>query len=468
VSKETRAACLFGLARTGLCAYRAAAQSITVDEAFSYNSFISGPWSRLYDHYDANNHLLYSALAKVSTVFRPSEFTLRLPSLAAGFFLTLGIYKVLEAATPSRTLRWVALIALSLHPLLLDFSVAARGYSLALALLVWAIYFFQRGRDVWSGLLLGLAITSNLTILFPGLGLVACPFLLRRGDPRTRLWSSFEIAVAAGTVAFALLYASLIRAGASNFYAGSATFGGAMFNLVWTSVRESVNHAGMFGTLRGARVIQVCALPTIAAFIAVASGSAYIRKPGQRSALAPALMLAAALAGLIAAHYAAGLNYPTDRLGLYLVLLFGLAWAIAAGEAGELFPAAKFVNAALAGLLAVQFATQFETRYFQLWLPDLPSREVARRLERDTRGKPPGSVRVSATWFQQPALEFYRQIYGISALQPIQRHLITPLEGFDYYVLNLKDDGSVKTGDIRRLKSLYGEPVSGVLLAQEP
>ena len=455
---------LFALARTAVCAYRAAEQSLTIDEAFSYNDFISGPWSRIWGRYDANNHILYSILAKLSVrAFHLSEFALRLPSLLAGLFLVLGIYWVLEAAGTSPVVRWVALIALSLHPLMLDLSIAARGYSLWLALLVWAVYFFMQGREVLPGALLGLGIAANLTIVYPAAGLVVCPWFLR---PNNKGRASLILGTAAAAVAGAICFGALSKATASNFYAGEPDVRIALLSIIDASIRGYQTQVGLFGNWYAAHAILVWFLPLITFFVLAVSAVAFFRDPSRRLALTPALILVAAIVELIAAHYVAGLNYPIDRLGLYLVLLFGLAWAFAASQV-ENVPA-RAVNGILAGLLTIQFAAQFDPRYFQLWAQDLPAKQVARRIQEETGGRPPGSVKVSATWFQQPALEFYRRYYGISALAPIERNDKTPLEGFDYYVLNLKDDASVRGGNVSRLQALFDEPVSGVLLAREP
>ena len=56
---------IVALSRLGLCAYRAATQSITHDEAFTYLQFVSGPWSNLFSNYDANNHVLTSVRLQV-------------------------------------------------------------------------------------------------------------------------------------------------------------------------------------------------------------------------------------------------------------------------------------------------------------------------------------------------------------------------------------------------------------------
>src|SRR5262249_9748681 len=149
----------------------------------------------------------------------------------------------------------------------------------------------------------------------------------------------------------------------------------------------------------------------------------------------------------------------------YLPVLLGLAWAIAAAQQRGF--AVRIFQGTLACALAIQFATQFETRYFELWAFDLPAKEVARHIQEDSRGKSPNSVSVSATWYQTPALEFYRRYYEIETLKPVERRAKTLLTGFDYYVLNLKDDDEARTGDRSHLVPLYSEPISGVLLAKE-
>src|ERR1017187_10764398 len=79
---ERRIALFCALLRTGLCAYRAATQSVVHDEAYSFNTFLNGSWSVPYVTYNAGNHILFSFLAKASmAMFGLSEITLRLPSV---------------------------------------------------------------------------------------------------------------------------------------------------------------------------------------------------------------------------------------------------------------------------------------------------------------------------------------------------------------------------------------------------
>jgi hypothetical protein len=72
------------LALFGANAYRARTQAITIDEAYTYNLYVSGPLLNTVRLYNANNHVLYSVLCRISgRVFGQSELAARLPSLVS-------------------------------------------------------------------------------------------------------------------------------------------------------------------------------------------------------------------------------------------------------------------------------------------------------------------------------------------------------------------------------------------------
>src|SRR5262249_27918122 len=148
-----------------------------------YLNFASGPWSNLYTTFDANNHVLNTILIRLSVgAFGLSELTLRLPSVLAGFALTMGVFAVL-GPIPSRWTRWIAFVSIGLHPLILDFSVAARGYGISLAFLVWAMVLAMRERYLWGGALLGLAVSANLSVAFPALALICAASAIQWPNP---------------------------------------------------------------------------------------------------------------------------------------------------------------------------------------------------------------------------------------------------------------------------------------------
>ncbi len=456
------AAIAFALARTGLCAYRAATQSVVHDEAFTYLAFLHGSWHTVYFEFNANNHVLLSILTKLSIgIFGLSEFTLRLVSVLAGFFLMLGIYQVLRAAKTPVAIRWAALLAIGAHPLLMDFSVAARGYSLALACLVWAIVFSMRGSTVVTGLLLGLGISANLVVALPALGLLLSRLVFSREAMSRRVR-----AAAGASVLMILVFAAVCWGVVSSMSpglfvsAGLPTIRGSVESLVMTSIRAVVP-PGIFGYVPVGRFLEYVMLPVLVIVVAVAGFRMWRGTEEARARLQTSGALGFACAGLVAGHYLLGLNYPVDRTGLPLVVLAGIAWAIAIPE----FKNAWFTwaNVVLGLLLFAQALTQLQTRQFQIWWFDRSTKEIAEMLGAETREKPSGSIRISATWIQQPALEFYRIHKNIAALQPIERRDDTLLEGFDYYVLNAPD---TKTPQAQRMEVLFSDPLAGVVLAR--
>lgn len=454
IFSENGWALLLALARLGFCAYRAATQSIIHDEAFSYLRFISGPWSNLYTTYDANNHVLYTILARFSVaVFGVSELSLRLPSLIAGFFFVLGAAALLR---PIRLawIRWLALLAVSLHPLILDFAVAARGYGLSLTLLVWALVFLEQERDIVAGLLLGLAVSANLTIAFPAIAAILVGAALRRS-----VGVALRLALPAVAIAGAICYLPLRLATRAHFYVGAATFPESMLSLIAHSVRTNLSTEGLFGPTGGTLWIRAVILPVLVVLIAVA-----MRRSREAKAWLMVLVLGVSTVGIVAAHWMFGVLYPADRTGLWLILVFLLAWAYAAGQ--ESSRAILAVHGALAVLLVMQFATQLETGYFNIWAFDRDTKRIAQEIQRTTAGKPPGSVTVDVSVAQHPALEYYRQQLPIPALKPVARGEAADLHGHDYYVLTFPD--IMKSAEVSRLQVLFRDAPVGVLFAKEP
>jgi hypothetical protein len=225
------------------------------------------------------------------------------------------------------------------------------------------------------------------------------------------------------------------------------------------SVRVA-HRSGLFGTYNLVCLIEMFLAPVVAAFILAAAGYAFAGNREDRRRLIPALTLTASVLGLIVAHYLFDLNYPVDRTGLYLALLFGVAWAIAAD--GTRNGTLKGVQMLLVFLVMIQFATQFETSYFAVWKFDEHSKAIAQRLKEACAGKTTHSVSVSATWIYQPSLEFYREVLDIEALQPVERQALTSLSGYDYYVLNTLDASRIAS---RGLRVLASDREAGVVLA---
>ena len=440
--------------------WRANNQSIVGDEAASFNYYLNGSWVNLYLQKAPNVHILYSLASKLSlTVLGLSEFALRLPSVVAGLFLMLGIWRILERS-PSRLVRWAVYLVFLLNPLLLDFSVVGRGYVLALALLAWSIHFAMQKRWTHAGILLGLSISANFTCAFAAAGLIAATVLVDKS-----LHPAGRMAALGGVVALALCAPSIPGAWeeirtvhSTHVPLGHIWLEDSVYDLIVRSIRPSPP-AGLFGGATGGRAIQYVFLP-VAAMIVFLSGLFTWRKQEDRASLIPALTLVVDVLLVVAARHSIDLWYPLNHYGLHWILLSLLSLGIAAGS---IPPGPRLACAVALAALAVQFASQLHANYFAIWFYDASINQVARRLEHEVQGQPPGSVSLSVSEMHQDQMEFYRLRYHISALQPVERVSRAARSGRDYYVWNLPER---RRPELLKLTVLYRDDFSGVILAK--
>jgi len=217
--------------------YRAATQSITVDEAFTYLKFVAPPLKAMSAFYDANNHVLNTLLAKAAVrLFGASELTVRLPSLLGGLAYFAALWLVCRRLFGQGGWFLLAVALNSLNPFLLDYLSAARGYSLALGLWMWAWYLLLEGRAAprrlaLGGVLMGFSIAANLVFLVPCVALVTSFALVSAADEwraagapaalRRLLAGAATPLFPAAAVAVAILWAPLQNAQRANFYWGS-------------------------------------------------------------------------------------------------------------------------------------------------------------------------------------------------------------------------------------------------------
>jgi len=118
---------------------RACIQSITIDEADTYLAYVR-PARPTYWEAAANNHVLNSLLMRLSTsLLGVSNFSLRLPAVLGAALYITAAYVLVRLMTRSLPLAWGLLVCLVSNPFVMDYLVAARGYSLALAFLMAAL-----------------------------------------------------------------------------------------------------------------------------------------------------------------------------------------------------------------------------------------------------------------------------------------------------------------------------------------
>jgi hypothetical protein len=429
-------------------AYRAATQSMTIDEAFTYNLYLAKPVRELLTYYDANNHVLYTILAKISiAIFGNAEWAVRLPALLGAVLYFVAVYRLCQLLIASPWLRLLAVAVLTLNPYLLDFLSAARGYGLGIALMLWGVYWLLRSRTVdeepndlrRAGFAFGFAVASSLTLVFP-IGAFAIAFWLSN-----RYWRVVdEVGIPMTVSAFVFLAVPLTHATKENFYAGTQTLRGTIESLTVSSFRH--HPTPLIAWQDAVLTWQIWGVAAVAAVCALAAwwGSYAYRF------LAASFVIT--ILGIDAAHAFAGLKYPELRTGLYLIPLASLL--VVAAVAALPSRAVRALLAIPLVFICTLYIGQWNTTTFTEWQWDQNSRTVA-KLIRDREPR-----RVGASWELVEALNYYRDRFRIRNLEPLTR--ADPDGEFDMYAL-LPEHYSVIAK--RKLREIYRDPKSQVVVA---
>ncbi|MBI4874034.1 MAG: glycosyltransferase family 39 protein [Acidobacteria bacterium] len=442
--------------------YRAATQSFTSDEARTFNDFVRRPAGEALAVYDANNHVLNTLLARISAaVLGVSKFTLRLPSLAGGALYLAAVWVLSRRLFGNSWRSLVAVSTLALNPYILDFLSAARGYGMALALLLWALEFLSRYQETlerkhlnFAALALALALASNLTLAFPGTALaaLAAAQLMARREFRTAL---DDFLLPGLLAAFLLLVLPLRNAAASNFYVGLASlrdsYQGLIVSSIYHSTRLLPEAAGQASLLRFWLYRTTLALaPVVALAAAAAIGILLSRRkmpaPHERFVILCGGAWLGSLALLVAAHRFFGVPYPEGRTGLYLIPLFCLtAFALLAWAQTGKWTARTLAPLGLLyfGLCAFDFARSWNTSFYLEWPFDARTEDVLRWIE-ERHAAQPRPLRLSVAGPTVLTLEFYRHIRPLDWLTVVNRgvkpepadfYLLPPGEAAGYQVL---------------------------------
>jgi hypothetical protein len=282
-------------------------------------------------HADANNHFLSTAIGVAAHKLRGlSLLVSRLGSLLAWPIYLWAVYRI-GLGLKDRTVRWSAWVALLLCPFLLDFFSLFRGYALQVAF--WAVAIdgglryaaAARTRHLVQLLMALVLANAAVLSLVPVWALIVAALAV---PPALHWLRHDERPATAPVLAWALLgvlplfiatLLSLELRRAGLLYHGSTE--GFVAVTVRSIVRLLVGNGGM------------AAAWAVVALVAMALVQAVRRpvKPG------PLVLLGALLAAdvlvRIALAQVAGINYPADRAGLYLVPLAILVVAFAADAA---------------------------------------------------------------------------------------------------------------------------------------
>lgn len=288
--------------------HRAWSLAVTTDEAFTALAFASPPWLEILTTYDANHHILHSFLCKLSlSLFGWNALALRLPSLLACLLFLTVAHRLARRLFPASPLQFVLCAWLVFHPALYDWFSLARGYSLALALLLAALYELAGPLPTLTraSIFLGLSVASNFVFAIPAT-CVALAWTAARASVDRRKWTRLpDLAVPGAALALLITAIPLSRAEGSNFYYGAPNLLESLRSLFGIPHQDFISYA------------LIAAVPiTLAAALYLSRRDEALRFLTYSATLC--ILATAAL-------HLAGLPYPLGRTGTYITLLWILA-----------------------------------------------------------------------------------------------------------------------------------------------
>ena len=431
---------------------RACLQSVTIDEADAYLGYAAPPWPSHW--YPASaNHVLNSILVRILThLFAPSHLTLRGPALLGAAIYIASIYRLCALISNNPMLTVPLFISLVYNPYIMDYLVAARGYGLAIGLLMAAISILAPQLPsrppplkacMFASACAALSFTANFAFAFVDaacLGmffLTACWQAVRREEQSIPRTSRFR--VCAGLAAACFLPAFLITLAICgsvllNWPQGQLYFGARSLTETWSGVVEAtfyelnpfVLNPLLYATLHRASyflpplVVVLCLLQ-----IGLVLFSDRSRFDWRSRGMIPfGLYLIAVTLLTLLLHWLSFRTFelllPKDRTALFFaplsLLIFGVTTAVASGS--KMGHTLHILGIILLCTGALYFVGSLRLFYFKEWKFDADVKTTFAALQ--SANQRYGITEVSSDWKYIASLNFYRESSNIHSITLLQ------------------------------------------------
>lgn len=389
------------------------------DEAATFFHYIvSENFLPFQAHWDANNHILNSALGFVCyKVLGPQQWWIRLPNVLS--FLVFGYFVVrISEDIRNRLIRWGVLIAVLTAAFPLEFFSQARGYAMSIAFLMGVVYhgaqYLKRHRlkhQFWLWFWMWLAVAASLTLIntyLIVLGLVFLAIIVNREAPLQNLitWFLFGVSffLAATYYGLELKDRGLLYTGFDDGFIEVTVQSLVHFQLGQDSYPIAVFIAALGG---------VSAVVLIAHFLLKSLEWNAIR-------LVAVFLLLNAL-GSILLNLLFGMNFPENRVGMYYIPLFLFAVAGLFDLMAQRIPQAKWLSLSFL-IFPIHLSQHFNLDSTILWPKWHASSEIydeAVRLQH-LKGEP---LMVSADYLNELGWAYYN-FQNNAEMQLLQRDMM--------------------------------------------
>ena len=447
---------------------RAYVQSITFDEANNYLLFAVGP---LPAHWtpDAGNHVLNTALVRLFTsIFGVSPFTVRIPALIGAVTYIALCLLLSRLLASTRLFRLALFICLTYNPMVQDYLVAARGYSLALAFFTAVVAIVIQvciKREASTRTLgvasvcAGLSFCSNFSFAFANavaiLALICCCWGLPKLSRKHLIVSALFPGIA---VTVLICGYTLQHWPPGQLYYGARSVKQLVKSVLGASFYEP-NPFLINPLVMSAFMLMRWLLPIVFFVLIVTQ---FILAVLSRAAIP--ILLCAILLATITIHLLAfklfGLLLPLNRTALFFVPLLTLFLGALAEAPIRRRGAAELRMATVVWFAAagIYFIGCLRLFYFQEWRFDADTRAIYLVLNDLNRRQPIGNACVY-DWFA-PSIDFYSISSGGTLPQFDRSNSILP--GRSVYVL---PRAAYRFIEKEHLHIIYKGEISGAVVA---
>jgi hypothetical protein len=450
---------------------RACLQSVTIDEADSYLFFATPePDWAAYWYPSSGNHVLYNILSRLLTsLFGLSHLTLRGAAILGAAVYIASIYGLCLWITREHIVRWPLFVCLVYNPFVMDYLVAARGYSLALGFLTAALLVMARSSTnaAWSAAstLIGLSLAANFS--FGYVDAAALLALLLWACARTRTPRTALACLAPACLAVLFLCGhTLLNFPRSQLYYGAGTLG-EMWNSVVDASFDELNPFVVNPLVARCLTLSARWLPRLFVALCVLQIGAIALAGRWRRELRFAAALAGIAAGALIVHWlafrVARIPLPMARTAIFFVPLTVLFLGIAAGRAVSRFQRVlRVATIAVVCTAAVYFIGCLRLSHFKEWQFDEDVKEAFGVLRQVHRRQ--GICEIPSDWRYSSALNFYRRYYREESMPPFVWEKNRPADKRAYVSYFPDDQAFIES---RHLKIVYKGKHSDLVIAVE-
>jgi hypothetical protein len=422
---------------------RAALQSITIDEATTYELHVN-PMDPVHWLAASNNHILNSAIVRFfDAVFGLSHLTMRSGALMGALVYILAANVLCRWLSERPALRWSAFVCLVFNPFIMDYLVVARGYGLAAAFLLClfaVIARYLRGgsprdavRDAaWCSVLAALCIAANFSFAIVCAAAVAVLSLVAsRGSGAVGKLKILAACTVPGLLvsAFLTLHA-VLEWPAGQLWYGATSIGETARTLIESSLHEPNPNLLNPLIMPVAKFLRGWLIPAVLTATLVHLTWVMFRRASSWR-LNFAAIIASTIGLTIAAHWLAfrsfGMLLPKERTALYVVVLLTLL------VISVLSVKSSYVTSGVLMLAALYFVGCLRLTYFREWRWNAGVNQAYHVLAYYNHNR--GLTSVASSWHYSAALNCYRVMSGRESLAEITGDTPIPT-GRELYVLH--------------------------------